>query len=276
MDRVAGEQGVAARPPGSFLALALVSSACAGLVFAVWILAPAIALPWRALDAVVVVLAVTGMTLSAAAVAPVQRWWALTATVAVATATLGVVAWFGADLPRAVAAVAVTAALLIAGASLGGAVGGRIEHPGHLLAVAAVSTLVDSFSVFHPAGPTAAVVARPAAIAVVALHWPVPGTSDIVPVLGVGDVIFAALYLTASRRFGLGVVRTAIAVAVGLVATMVAALITGLPLPALVGMGLAVVAAHPRARRLPPKDKRKALAVIGAIALLWIVLWLWR
>jgi hypothetical protein len=270
------EKGFAVKRKGSFLALALVSAACAGLVFAVWILSPALALPWRVADFALVILAVTGMTLSAAAVAPVQRWWALAATIAGAAVALGMVAWYGAELPRAIAAPVVNATLLLAGASLGSAVGGRIEHPGHLLAVAAVSTLVDSFSVLHPAGPTAAVVARPAAIAVVALHWPVPGTHDVVPVLGVGDVIFAALYLAAARRFGLGVIRAAIAVAVGLVATLVAAMITGLPLPALVGMGVAVVVAIPQARRLPSKDRKKALVAIGVIALLWVVLWLKR
>jgi hypothetical protein len=206
----------------------------------------------------------------------VPGWRAFVATHAGSVAALGAVAWYGEDQPRAASAVVVTAALLLAGAVIGGAVGGRIEHPGHLIAVAAVSVLVDSFSVLHPAGPTAAVVARPEAIAVVALPWPVLGSREIVPVLGVGDVVFAALYLAASRRFGLGVGRTAIAVGLGLIATMVGVMATRLPLPALVGMGIAVVAAHPRARRLPPKDRKQALVVFGVLALLWVLLWLRR
>ena len=109
----------------------------------------------------------------------------------------------------AVAAVAVTGALLTAGAAIGGAVGGRIEHPGHLLVVVVLSLLVDSFSVFHTAGPTAAVVARPELIAVLALPWPRFGTSEFLPVLGVGDVVFAALYMSTARQFGLPRLRTA-------------------------------------------------------------------
>jgi hypothetical protein len=271
-----GEQGVSASRPGSVRALALVSAACAGLLFAVWILSPALSLPSPYLAYVASFLAVTGMTLSAAAVAPVTGWRSLAVILAATVAALGAVLWYAEGLPLAVSAVVVTFALLLAGAALGGAVGGRIEHPGHLLAVAAVSVLVDSFSVFHPSGPAAAVVARPAVIAVVALPWPVLGSRDLAPVLGVGDVVFAALYLAASRRFGLGVGRTAIAVGLGLIATMVGVMATRLPLPALVGMGIAVVAAHPRARRLPPKDRKQALVVFGVLALLWVLLWLRR
>jgi hypothetical protein len=267
---------VAAKRSGSFVALALVAAACAGLLFAVWVLSPALALPSPYLAYAVAFLAVTAMTLSAAAVAPVAGWKGLVATLVASAAALGAVAWLGAELPPVVSAVVVTVALLMAGSSAGGAVGGRIEHPGHLLAVAAVSVLVDSFSVLHPAGPTAAVVARPEAIAVLALPWPLLGSRELAPVLGVGDVIFAALYLAASRRFDLGVTRTAVAVALGLVATMGGVMATGLPLPALVGMGVAVVIAHPRARRLPPKDRSRALAVLGVIALLWVLLWLTR
>src|SRR5690606_10486524 len=43
-------------------------------------------------------------------------------------------------------------ALLTAGAALGAALGARIERPGHLLAVAAISAVADLWSVYDPAG----------------------------------------------------------------------------------------------------------------------------
>ncbi len=165
-----------------------------------------------------------------------------------------------------------TLALLVAGGALGAAVGGRIEHPGHLLPVVVVSLIVDSFSVFHSAGPTAAIVERPAVIALVALPWPVLGTTEIAPVLGVGDVVFAALYLAAARKFHLGLGRTVAALAVGLLITMMGVLFVSLPLPALVGMGLAMLAVHPRARKLPDKDRRKALLVMAILGVALVIL----
>lgn len=215
---------------------------------------------------------VTGTTLAAASVAPTMTRTATAAVVLLGVATL--VSLYVAQVPDLFGAVVVTAVLLLAGGVVGGSVGGRIEHPGHLLAVAVVSLLVDTFSVYHPAGPTAALVSQPRALAVLALSWPMLGTTTIAPVLGVGDVIFAALYMAASRRHDLGTGRTVVGLAAGLVVTMAAVILSGLPIPALVGMGVAVLVAHPRARRLPAKDRRKGRIVLAVLALLWLAAWL--
>lgn len=254
--------------------LLIVAAASSGLVFAFWVLSPWIVIPWPPLVYVVAFVAVTAMTLSAASVAPILGWRGVLVTVVSAVAALLALLLYGELLHDAIEAVVVTPSLLVAGAVIGATVGGRIEHPGHLLAVVVVSVLVDTFSVFHAAGPTAAVVRRPAVIALLALPWPIFGTTILAPVLGVGDVIFSALYFATTRRFGLGMWRTAAALAVGLLATMVGVMVTGMPLPALVGMGVAMVVAHPRARRLPKEDLRKALWVIGPLVLLWVLLWL--
>jgi len=254
-------------------ALALIAAASAGLVLAVSFLAPG--LPLAPLGAYIIAFVVVmGTTLAAARIAPTLERPALSLVVLSAVAMLVLLFIYGETVPSPLGAVAVTAILLFAGGAVGGTVGGRIEHAGHLLVVAVVSLLVDTFSVYHPAGPTAAVVAQPKALAVLALPWPMLGTEEIVPVLGVGDIVFAALYLSASRRHGLGLRRTTVAVALGLVVTMAAVIISGFPIPALVAMGLAVLIAHPEARKLPPKDRKKGRIILGALALIWILVWL--
>jgi len=254
----------------------LVAVASSGLVFAFWVLAPALALPWPMLAYVSAFVAVAAMTLTAAASAPVLSWKGVVVSIVAGIIALGAVAWYGEHIHSAVEAVIVTVVLLTAGSIVGATVGGRIEHPGHLLAVVVVSVLVDTFSVFHPAGPTAAVVSRPAVIALLALPWPVFGTDVFAPVLGVGDIVFAALYFATTRRYELGMWRTALALALGLLATMVGVMVAQVPLPALVGMGVAMLVAHPKARRLPREDRRKALWVLGALVLLWLFLFLRR
>lgn len=257
-----------------FTSLLIVAAASSGLVFAFWVISPWIVIPWPPLIYVVAFVAVTAMTLAAASVAPVLGWRGVLVTVVSSVVALLALLFYGEHLHDAVEAMVVTASLLTAGAVVGATVGGRIEHPGHLLAVVVVSVLVDTFSVFHAAGPTAAVVSRPAVIALLALPWPVFGTTNLAPVLGVGDIIFSALYFATTRRFELGMLKTAVALAVGLLATMVGVMVTEMSLPALVGIGVAMVVAHPRARRLPKEDLKKALWVIGPLALLWVLLWL--
>jgi hypothetical protein len=254
--------------------LVLISAACAGLVFALSLLSPLLPSFSPLIVYFIAFSVITAMTLSAALVAPSLGGRSLVVSVLLAIGVLTGVVLAGEVMPQRLAAVVVTFALLAGGAMVGGAVGGRIEHPGHLLAVVVVSLIVDSFSVFHSAGPTAAVVERPQLIAVLALPFPVLGTELIAPVLGVGDVVFAALYMTASRRFSLGSLRTALAIAAGLLLTMAGVALLQLPLPALVGMGVAVLVVHPRARRLPRKDRLKAGIIMGGLLVLWLVLFL--
>ncbi len=262
-----------ARNPTDPTALAVVSAAAGGLLLAASVPAPSVPVPPVAAYLLGFVV-VGATTLAAGAVAPVlTRRWLAGVVLPVAAVLLALYLW-SECVPRPLGPVAVTVALLLAGGAVGGSVGGRIEHPGHLLVVAVVSLLVDTFSVYHPAGPTAAVVARPEALAVLALSWPMLGTSEIVPILGVGDVVFAALYLSASRRHGLGRGRTALALAAGLVVTLIAVVLTSVPIPALVGMGLAVLAVHPEARRLPAKDRRKGRIILAVLAALWLAVWL--
>lgn len=186
------------------------------------------------------------------------------------------VALLGDALPALLAAAIVTALLLGVGTAIGGSVGGAIEHPGHLVVVALVSSLVDAFSVLHPRGPTAQLLEVDAAISVLVLPWPMLGTPHIEPILGVGDVVFAALYLAAARRHALPLRRTVLALATGLALTLLVVVLTARALPALPFLGAAVVAAHPEARRVPREDRTKAIVALVGLSVLFGLLFALR
>ncbi len=164
------------------------------------------------------------------------------------------------------AGVAIDLALLVGGATLGAAVGARIPEPGHLLPVAWVSALSDVASALGRGGPTAAIVTHERALALLAISVPLPGVGEMAPVIGVGDVVFCALYVAAARRHGLGVGRMIAALAAGLAATLVALVVLARPIPALPFLGAAVVVWFPAARRMPASDRRAAVAAMVLIA----------
>jgi hypothetical protein len=170
---------------------------------------------------------------------------------------------------------AVILALLASGSVSGGVLGARIAHPGHLSVVAIVSSLADLWSVLAPSGPTAAIVTSAPLLSVLALPFPMLGTSDIEPLLGLGDIVFVALYLTASERFELGKTRTMIALGLAFAVTALAVIVLARAIPALPFLGVAVLLAHREARLPPPSERRTfalgmvalALLVIGVLAL---------
>lgn len=167
--------------------------------------------------------------------------------------------------PTWLAAALVTAALLGGATVLGALVGGGVEHPGHLLMVVGVSSVADAGSVLSPEGPSAMIAQSEVALSVLALPWPMLGTDAIEPMLGGGDVVFAALYLAASRTHGLSQRRTLVALGLGFAATL--AFVVGLEqaVPALPFLGLAMLVAHPEARVLPTKDRKRAAAIAGLV-----------
>jgi hypothetical protein len=172
-------------------------------------------------------------------------------------------------------AVAVTACLLVAGTLVGAVVGRALEHPGHLVFVAIVSSAADAFSVFHPSGPSAAIVKSEAALSLLALPWPMLGTHAIEPFLGVGDVVFAALYVAAARRHALPLRATLLALTLGFAVTMVAVVALEAAVPALPFLGLAMVIAHRQARRPPERDRIRGYAMAAAVVAGVAVLLLW-
>jgi hypothetical protein len=219
--------------------------------------------------------AVSAMTLATAAAAPRLPRAAL-AGVLLAIAALVLVQALGLARGASVPGAAViTVALLLGATCIGSVVGSAMQHPGHLLVVAVVFTLVDTFSVFHEAGPTAAIVQHEELLSLLALPFPMLGTPGpaIEPFLGLGDVIAAALFVSAARTHDLGAARTMVALAGAFALTMVAVLTTELPLPVLPFMAAAMLVAHPRARQLPREDRKPAAIGLGVLMIVYAIVW---
>ncbi|MEZ4330000.1 MAG: hypothetical protein R3B40_32525 [Polyangiales bacterium] len=174
------------------------------------------------------------------------------------------------SLPLAVGAGLINAALLAFGAVLGSAVGGRVEHAGHLVLLAWVASAVDILSVFAPEGPTAQIIANPeTALPLVTLSWPIYGTARIEPLIGVGDVAIAAVYGAAARATSLPRRRVVWGLMAGFALTFVALLAFEQALPALPMLSLGVVVAlAPASLRIPAADRRKGVGFAALITAL--------
>ncbi|QQR90697.1 MAG: hypothetical protein IPJ88_02860 [Myxococcales bacterium] len=135
--------------------------------------------------------------------------------------------------------------LCVCGSVTGAFIGYRIQYTWHLFWVAIVSSVVDLYSVFHSSGPSARLIEHPEALSLLTLAWPMWGSSDLVPILGVGDLVFAALYLSASRRHGLSLMRSLIGLAIGLFLTLISLYYFRRAIPALPFLGLGMLLAHP-------------------------------
>jgi hypothetical protein len=152
-------------------------------------------------------------------------------------------------------------------------VGARVQHAGHLGVVAYVSSIADLTSVFHESGPSAQILESAPTLAVLAVGAPMPGTADVSPILGVGDVVFVGLYLAACRAHGLARSRTLLALAVALGLTFVVLVALARPVPALPMLGLAIVLAHPQTRWPPASERKQAL--LGMFAVTALAAWAW-
>ena len=193
--------------------------------------------------------AIVASVLATSALCPRPRKSALFGVAACAALLMLLVA-VGDALPMWIAAAVVTAALLSGATLLGALVGAGVEQAWHLLLVAIVSSLADAASVLTPSGPSALIAESEVALSVLALPWPMLGTDAIEPMLGAGDVVFAALYLAAARKHALSTPRTLFALSLGFGAALGCVIGLEQAVPALPFLGLAMVAAHPQARRL--------------------------
>jgi hypothetical protein len=162
-----------------------------------------------------------------------------------------------------VAAALVNLGLVTAGQALGGSIGRRVAHPGHLLPACAVAAAADTASVLHPAGPSHAVAASETALSLVAVQFPVAGTGSFAPVLGVGDLVFVALVLGVAVAHAISLVRVSVAIVIGVALAGVGSAALGAAVPALVPIGAAVVALVPELRRVRPEDRRTTVLAVG-------------
>ncbi len=240
----------------------------AALVAGAGVLAPGIALSPIAAY-LVGFAAVCGQTLMVSSLAPPASARALPVLLMPAAALLAVQASNGMGLW---VAAAITAGLLLGGTLLGAVIGRGVQHPGHLLFVALVSGAADVFSLYSPLGPTGAVVRHPQALQLLALPWPMLGTEGIESFLGVGDVVFASLYLATSRLHRLGYARTVLALCAAFTVTAALVVAWETPIPALPILGTAVVLVHPEARRPARSDRRSGLLALVLVALVAVAL----
>ncbi|MBI5534634.1 MAG: hypothetical protein HY898_18050 [Deltaproteobacteria bacterium] len=189
--------------------------------------------------------------------------WSRVALGVAAPALVAAVAYAKGD--GAWSVVAVAACLIVFGHVLGDLIGGNIEHPGHLLPACVVVSIVDITSVLHPSGPSHAVLASERALAVMVVSFPVLGTHDVAPTIGVGDLLFIALLLAAARRHSLPWIRVAVLIAAGIAVAGAASAWLNAGVPALPAIGLAVAAGVRDARKLRPKDRKTAtIIMVGA------------
>jgi len=254
-----------------WLAWLAVPGGTAGVLVASSFVAPVVPVP-PAVGFVVAFALVAGAMIASGWLVPLASPRALV-WVVVPGVAVGLLAWTGHASAGWPAAAVVAASLLVGGALAGTVVGSRIQHAGHLLVVAWVSTLADAYSVLSASGVSARVVESAEWLPLLAVSWPIYGTDAIEPVLGVGDVVMVALYLTAVRRHGLRERRTVVALAVAFAAVLVALFASGIALPALPFLGVAVVAVHPEARRLRPEDRKPALLGVAVLTVLFAILW---
>jgi hypothetical protein len=148
----------------------------------------------------------------------------------------------------------------------GGLIGRRVEHPAHVLPACAVAAAADIASVLSPEGPSNAVAKSETAIALFALASAVPGTTAISFVLGVGDLIFAAIVFGVAARHGVPLLKVGLLVLAAFASALAASAVFAAPIPALVPVGVFAVAGVPEFRRLEKKDRRAAAFAIAAAA----------
>lgn len=191
-------------------------------------------------------------------VAPLA-WLARTPQAPVAIALGIALSLLSLKLPPFAAHLVGAVGLIVGGGALGATVGSRMQRAGHLLPVALVSSAVDLWSVTSPHGPTHAIVQKPGLLRLLTVSVTIPSERDPQPAIGVGDVVFVALYLSAAQRFSLPLARTVALLGAGILAAGAAATAAGTPVPALPTLGLAMVLGHPEARRVHVDD-RKATA----------------
>jgi hypothetical protein len=165
----------------------------------------------------------------------------------------------------------ISTCLVLFGHALGHWIGSNIEHPGHLLPACVVASIADLVSVLHPSGPSHAVIQSEVALSMLAVSFPVLGTRQLAPTIGVGDLLFIALLLATARKHSLSWLRMALAAAAGIAGAGTASYLLDRAIPALPAIGLAVVLAFSQARKLRPRDRRIATifmlgaAVVGGV-----------
>lgn len=209
---------------------------------------------------------VTGCVVSICLAAPrlSSRWsWGIVLGCA---ATLVALASLRIKADNVQLAALVWVAVMFGCSALGAKIGQAVEKPGHLCVVVILSAAVDTYSVLSPQGVTAAVVENETLLTVLALSWAFPGTAEVLPLLGMGDVTMSALYLGAALNHNLPRRRGMWGLLAGYAAVAVAVFMLERSLPALPFLGAGVLVVWPKARTLERHEW--AIALLGTLGVI--------
>jgi hypothetical protein len=172
-----------------------------------------------------------------------------------------------------------TVALLFTGYVIGYWLTGELEKAGHLIPVSILGALVDIWSVFH--GPSRSVGEQATAHAThqvetgvwqapplgtfALLNFPHPGAEFMTPIFGFGDLVFIAVFIGGSKRFGLSIWKNVLLVIAGLWLSVVAALVTDNPVPALPFICGLFLIGNFRKLELSKKEWKLTIIIAGAV-----------
>ena len=144
-----------------------------------------------------------------------------------------------------------------------------LREPNLLLPAALFAPMFDIWTVFWGPAHTSMQKA-PTVVEAVSTSVPAPGSIKPISMIGPGDIVFLTLFFAAIYRFKMNDRRTYWFALPLLVLTMTAVLKSASALPALVPMGIAVIAANWRLFKLTRQEKWSlavvALIVIGFVA----------
>lgn len=237
--------------------------AAGAFVWLAFAVAPQMAVPEAAIDPLAVAIVVLPALAALAASSKHELTGRLSLALAAGGAALLLTVYL-AGFSRALAGVQVIG-LLAVGRGVGGGIGERVSHPGHVLPASIVAATADLASVLSPGGVSNAIVQSERALSVAALAAPIFGSREITFVLGVGDLVMMALVLAVARRFEVPRLRVGIALGLGLFAAFALSALFARPIPALCTIALALPLGSSRFVRLARRD-RVATIVAAALA----------
>ena len=126
--------------------------------------------------------------------------------------------------------------LMVLGGQVGSLFGRGIQSSTHIWPLVIVAVCVDAWSVLSAQGISHALVvdeALPAANPFLLFSMPVPGIG-VTPVLGVADLLFSSLLVSAFRTLDFPLRRAIVGISIGFGACLLSVCIFELPIPALI------------------------------------------
>ena len=133
--------------------------------------------------------------------------------------------------------------------------GSIVKKPSYLIPLTAAAGLADVWSVAF--GVTNNIVQSRTAMNFLLFSFPIAG-KGVLPVIGVTDFIFAAMFLSLSFRFDMPVIRTQILLAASFILSITVAFVGGFGVPVLPVMGgLFIIGQYKYVKIVDPKEKKR-------------------